>query len=178
MKKSDHPAGFTIVELAVVLAIAAILAAVAIPAISTWWPSMQLSSAARDLFGTFQRAQVEASKRGRPCTVVFNAVDAHGQQFAYFLFQEVNNPGARGVFDPGDLFISGETNLPASVNFDFATAQPLPLNAAGQFFITFLPSTLPVDAANLVRGGAVSLRNTRGQIQTVTINNVGNLTIR
>jgi type IV fimbrial biogenesis protein FimT len=66
-------AGFTLLEMSVVLAIIAILSAVAIPNILTWLPGYRAKSAADDLFGNLQLARTTAIKTHQPCTVTFSS---------------------------------------------------------------------------------------------------------
>ena len=63
-------AGFTMVELMVVVTIAAILAAIAGPNFRTFIGTMNSKSAAFDLIGDLTAARSEAIKRNQPTTVV------------------------------------------------------------------------------------------------------------
>ncbi len=61
--------GFTLVELMVVLAIAAILATVAVPSFRSMIQNNRLATQANELAGTMNFARSEAIKRGRRVTV-------------------------------------------------------------------------------------------------------------
>ena len=57
--------GFTLVELALALAIAALVASLALPAFGDWIASYQLANHARHLAETMARARAEALRRGQ-----------------------------------------------------------------------------------------------------------------
>ncbi|RLC28461.1 MAG: prepilin-type cleavage/methylation domain-containing protein [Deltaproteobacteria bacterium] len=65
--------GFTLVELMVVIAVIAILAATAVPAMVNWLPGYRLKKAARDLYGNMQLAKVTAIRNNADCAIVFSA---------------------------------------------------------------------------------------------------------
>jgi prepilin-type N-terminal cleavage/methylation domain-containing protein len=70
IKKSQK--GFTLVELMVAMGIVAILSAIAVPNFLAALPTFKLRAAARDLYGTLQKARVEAVRQGKSAAVVFN----------------------------------------------------------------------------------------------------------
>ena len=76
MKKKSHAvkekSGFTLVELMVTISIFSILAAIAVPAYTSWIPRYQLQLAARDIFSNMQLAKLDAIKRNGSCTVLTN----------------------------------------------------------------------------------------------------------
>jgi len=65
-------AGFTLMELMVVIAIIAILSGIAIPNAITWRNNAQVSSAARGLYSDLQSARSMAVKENRECTISFD----------------------------------------------------------------------------------------------------------
>lgn len=65
--------GFTLVELMIAIAIAALLAAFAIPNFMDWLPKYRLRSAVDELFSDLQNAKMEAIRSGSACGISFAA---------------------------------------------------------------------------------------------------------
>ncbi|RPI76928.1 MAG: prepilin-type N-terminal cleavage/methylation domain-containing protein [Desulfobacteraceae bacterium] len=72
MKREYFCAGFSLVELMVVIAVISILMAIAVPAFFAWKPNYQLQRAARDLYSNMQKVKIEAIKRNTNVVIVFN----------------------------------------------------------------------------------------------------------
>ncbi|MCL1979901.1 MAG: GspH/FimT family pseudopilin, partial [Proteobacteria bacterium] len=81
--------GFTLVEVMVVIAIFAILAAVALPLIISSLPGYRLRAAARELVIDFKRAKVEAVKRNQNVLLQFTPASA-GEGGWYALCADLN----------------------------------------------------------------------------------------
>jgi type IV fimbrial biogenesis protein FimT len=64
--------GFSLVEIAVVIAVIAILSAVAIPAISSWLPNYTLKSEARDIYGVMNKLKSTAIKENTRGVIIFD----------------------------------------------------------------------------------------------------------
>ncbi len=64
-------AGFTLMEMMIVVAIIGILSALAFPSLSTLITRNRTKAAARELRGYLQKAKLEAIKQNRSCLVVF-----------------------------------------------------------------------------------------------------------
>ena len=65
-------AGFTVLELIVVIVVISILAAIAVPNIIDWLPNYRLKSAARDLVSNMQKARMEAVSGNKDVVVTFD----------------------------------------------------------------------------------------------------------
>lgn len=101
--------GFTLVEVLVVMAIAAILLAVAMPNFQNIIANTRTSEAANALIGTFDLARTEAVRRGLNVTVcrstnaeVALPTCAGVGDWADGWFVFVDNSGVQGVRDAGD----------------------------------------------------------------------------
>ena len=67
----SREAGFTLIEMMIVVAIISILSALAFPSLSTLIPRTRTKAAARELRGYMQKAKLEAIKRNTDCLVFF-----------------------------------------------------------------------------------------------------------
>jgi type IV fimbrial biogenesis protein FimT len=149
MKKN---AGFSLIELMVVIAIVGTLSAIAIPNVINWRNNAQVNSAARGLLSDLQNARSMAVKENLNCTVLFN------DDGSYTLFMERpaaanlildNGPGER-VLKTVRISTYGAVSID-QVNF--------PLNGTdGNPAITFRPTGFPFNAAGELAGGNVVLR--------------------
>ncbi|MCW5200416.1 GspH/FimT family pseudopilin [Desulfobulbus sp. F4] len=87
MKRLTEPSfGFTTVELAIVMAIVAILSAIALPGILKGVPEKRLRGAARNLYSDMQKARLLAVKYNTTVTVNFdktNGTYTYCNQFDY-----------------------------------------------------------------------------------------------
>ena len=72
-KTMRNNSGFTAVELLVVIALIAILAAIAVPNFIGWLPNYRLRAATHDLYSNFQKAKLTAVKRNTNTAVRFDA---------------------------------------------------------------------------------------------------------
>jgi type IV fimbrial biogenesis protein FimT len=108
---SKRQSGFTLVELLVALAVAAILLAVGVPSFRTTILSNRLTSATNDMVGTLAQARSEAIKRGERVTV---CMSANGTQCAttgtweqgWISFIDTTRSGTTAVVDTGETLLS------------------------------------------------------------------------
>lgn len=135
--------GFSIVELMVVLAIAAILATVAAPSFNSTMRNNQLATQANELVSTLQLARSEAVKRAQRVTICVSSDQATctGANWAsgWIVFNDINNDLTLNV---GETLVKVQSplagnNTLTSAGFTSATTvQYLPTGfaaAAGAF---------------------------------------------
>lgn len=169
--------GFTLLELMVALAIAAVLASVAVPNMIAYRSNQRLSAAARQILGVMQETRMLAIKEGREIVVRFDIAtqsylifadtgeeDADGNKI---LDEDKNIVGAgNGILDEGEDIISEET-LPSDIRMTEAT------------FARGVPRTR-FDFRGMATqfGGHVSLANARGSALRVTLRASGSAVIK
>jgi prepilin-type N-terminal cleavage/methylation domain-containing protein len=90
MKRKRGEGGVTLIELAVVLAIIAIMALFVAPAVGEWFDNFRIRQAGREMSSDLQFAKMKAISMGRNCSVVFNQ-DVGGIVYAYVIFPDYNN---------------------------------------------------------------------------------------
>jgi Tfp pilus assembly protein FimT len=61
------------VELIVALVVLAVLASIAVPAVTKWYPTYQLRNAVRELHSNMQLVRLEAIRQSTNCTITFTA---------------------------------------------------------------------------------------------------------
>lgn len=64
--------GFTIIQLAIVISLLAVLMAVGVPNFLSWLPKYRLKTAARDLYSNLQLAKMAAIKTNGNCRVMYH----------------------------------------------------------------------------------------------------------
>ena len=157
--------GFTLVELMIVVAILAIIAAIGSTGLLRSLPTMRLKSTARDIFSVMMQAKAEAVRRGENVTILF---DPANDSYLMFLDrQPAPNPPAatdnNEAVDAGETVLLVTTPLPPQVFFDpglvvNGTAYANGVSFAGNALV-FTPRGIPVDAVTgLLGGGTIGLR--------------------
>ena len=158
--------GFTLIELMVTIAVVALLAAVAAPAMVTLMNSNRLSSTAGELTAALQLARAEAVRRSAPVTLCGSAdglACTNGANWANWIIAGQNNQDAaievvRSGTLPNGLQISGPA---AGIRFNSAG-----LIAAQQNLTVCIPTDEPADNQRvitvLVSGAVLGGRNNGG----------------
>jgi prepilin-type N-terminal cleavage/methylation domain-containing protein len=164
MKKSTfkHSAGFTMVELALTLAVLGIIAAVAIPNIGAWRQSFALKEASQEVFAMLTQAKSEAMRRNH-ITVVDIANNAQNNTMQIC---------ARACGPAGNTI--NQSQLPTGVTFDIRPGGAGPLQTlAGPGAISFRPNSLAL-RGNLPANGSVKLQigNRQARVQVDTTGNI------
>ncbi len=155
--------GVTLIELAVVMAIVAIIGLFMAPAIGEWVDNYRIRQAARDVSSDLQFAKMKAISTGIRWTVVFNETVA-GTQYSYVIFPDYNN----------DLVLDGGTETTDILklallgrNIAFDTAQggsdgiDIP-DISGHPTIAFNRSGVPIEQSGPVTADRhIFLENTK-----------------
>jgi prepilin-type N-terminal cleavage/methylation domain-containing protein len=100
--KSKGDRGVTLIELAVVMAIIAIMGLFLAPALGEWIDNFRIRQAAREMSSDLQFARMKAISSGRYCTVVFNQV-VGSTQYSYVIFPDYNNDLVLDNVNIGDI---------------------------------------------------------------------------
>ncbi|MBW2621474.1 MAG: prepilin-type N-terminal cleavage/methylation domain-containing protein [Deltaproteobacteria bacterium] len=125
-------AGFTLIELMVVVGIFGILAMVSVPALSSFLPGYRFNAAAREMRTNLQLARATAVRRNVRCVVVFDpqAYVPGGRAGGYMMFLDSNNnwqqddlinnvtgvAGPDGLVDPGEQTVLVSTSMPPGMS--------------------------------------------------------------
>ena len=103
MKLRRGEGGVTLIEIAVVMAIVAIMALFVAPAIGEWVDNFRIRQAGREMSSDLQFAKMKAISIGRNCAVVFNQGG-----YAYIIFPDYDNDL---VLDSVDVDIDGDGDM-------------------------------------------------------------------
>ena len=158
--------GFSLVELLVVLAVAAVLLAVAGPDLRNLVRAQQLKAATGDLFGAIQLVRTQALVRG--VQVKLMPLDPAGRDWSrgWTVFQDRDGDGQPG---PGDDLIAGHGPLPSGIAIVFAFTNPAP-----PYYIAYNGAGRSCSEGNSLaaRWGTLSLFH-GGGIRRIKINMLG-----
>lgn len=137
--------GFAMIELIVVAAIIAVMAAVAIPNIISWIPTIRVNSAARDLVSEMQLARMKAVSERNDYVITFDTTTNQ-----YSIYDDGDND-----FSTSNVLVK-TVNLPSGIQFGYiAGKDPSNEDIAGsvQFGATSSPireTFVPNGTANLM----------------------------
>ena len=170
-------AGFTLVELMIVIVVIAILSAIAVPNIISWLPNYRLKAATRDLYSAAMKAKGAAVKRNLNCTLTFNQV-LGGTTTAYIVYVDSDSDCE---YDSGETIITQIQAWPKQISLDLSKGGGDGLtftnNDDGNPTISFRPIGIPTGNGGGFANGTAFLTNTNGRTRSVVINNAGNVKI-
>ena len=166
--QSKMPAdkGFTLIELAIIVAIIAVAGAVSVPILIPWFNNMSVRSAARDLYSTIQEARLMAVEGNCEIAVIFDR--------GTHRYHLCTDPGADGIWNSAsDMTGSGDNDIKQTVDFQSSRYKnrvrygcgnaTSPVAAGGTFdnYITYKnpDDCLVVDSKGLGGSGYVYLEN-------------------
>jgi type IV fimbrial biogenesis protein FimT len=159
--------GFTLMELMVATAIVALMAAIAIPGMISWFPRYRLDSGSRDLYDIVQFARIRAVKQNISTGVI---IDTGNDSYELVVLDAVDlvDSDASGIPDsvedgtaptileegmPGDVRITGTTFAGNLIIFN---ARGFP-NAAGTITIASTAANAGQRFINVTPSGGLSL---------------------
>ncbi len=166
--------GFSLIELAVVMILLIILAAIGIPNLGKVMPRYHLKEAARNLYGDFQLAKATAIKEGTPCTVEF----ING---GYQIFLDLNQNLERDGNETSNQYLVKSVSWSSfdDVQVDSTGGITFQANNNGNPAISFLTNGLTANNGGGFGAGTVNLAssvNNNMKIQ-ITVGSTGNIRI-
>lgn len=156
--------GFSLVEMVIVIAIFAVVASIAMTAMSQWVPSRRLKAATRDIASALAQAKAEAIRRGERVALVLPDPDDFELGDALFVMCVDNGKGPRdakgnaedladadenGICDPGEQRLLASDAIPVRVTLSAQTkdGREARFRAQGKTnSVVFGPRGMPVKA--------------------------------
>lgn len=102
----EQEAGFTLIEVLVVVAVIAILAGAATLSFAAFAPSLRIRQAGQELHLQIQKARLEAIRRSRPCYVEFHRT-VDGVRYAPLIWLDENRDG---IYQSGEAVFRQQVN--------------------------------------------------------------------
>ena len=155
-RNPHRSAGFTIVEIVVVIVIIGTLAVIGFPALSKWVPNYQLKAATQVLYANFQKAKLHAVKTNNDVT------------FSFTFLADCSGPTGYTFTDDDGVVVAGETMKNEVCIYDSSFDNIVPLTSG------FDPRGLPTGTL-----GAVKLKHTKiSREYEITQSLAGNVRIK
>ncbi|BBO80105.1 hypothetical protein DSCO28_06710 [Desulfosarcina ovata subsp. sediminis] len=158
----DKQSGFTIIEVAVIVAIIGIVSAIAIPNMIGWIANGRVNSGARDVVTLIQKARIEAVRENSKVAAIFNSATG---DYVAFVDDGAGAGTAENMIQDGSERTVYSSQLPPGVTFTGTL-----LGAGGgktSFNSRAMPSYAGPIALTNSRGYAVTIRLGTGGIPTV-----------
>lgn len=109
--------GFSLIELMIVIAIIAIMAAITAPSIIKWRPNYQLKKARQELYSNLQKAKLQAVKANKKVTFNFTA-DPNCTTATGYEFKEGGTVVASASLPSNGVCLSGSSFTNGSSGFN------------------------------------------------------------
>lgn len=164
-----NKAGFTLVELMVVIGVIVILTIVSIPLLSSWQGRHSFSGAVRDVLLTLRQARLVAVEENETVVVTVNAaagtyeayVDDGGGDVTDLDLNGVPDKAQNGVLDAGERIVQDGT-VPDTVRITAA-------NFSGFTNFRFDNRGFPIDPAGALTDGTITLASDLGGTRQISL---------
>ena len=160
--KPRRTAGFSVLELMVVVAVVALLAAVATPSLVSWQRERRLTGAAANLAADLELAKMRALRENSFVAMIFSAD-------GYTIF--VDNGAGSG--DPGDWVRSGDEPLIQTRTFPPGVQIPMSDLTLANHRVRFNGRGFPLD---VTATESIPIVNEFGR-RTITLTRLGNVRV-
>jgi prepilin-type N-terminal cleavage/methylation domain-containing protein len=152
--------GFTLIELAVIIAIVGVLAGIAVPSFVGWLPKYRLNSSADDIQALVQNARLRAVKENARVAVLLDP-DNDGLDGDYLAFVDLDSDWTK---DTGEaLVMQGNVSSGIRITGTGYNNHRFSFNSRGFCF----------DDSDTIKGDIITLRNSKGRAKTVNIEMTG-----